>query len=197
VRYILGILGVIAVFILLIILILSLRPNDPSSTRTDTPVPKLADVADSETAIRYVNDGPINAEENHRQVRIVIDKNKRAIDILTGYQGTVLATQTFDNNKEAFTEFLAALDRAGFTIKRNSKLDSEAGICPAGNRYVFELYNSPNNSSFKPFRRWQTSCGLQGNFGGTVTTIRSLFKAQIPNYEEFIRQTPGLSTFSY
>jgi hypothetical protein len=198
-RYILGVIGFIAIFVILIVLIFSLHsPSGSNTTQTNTPVPKLADLAGGDTVTRFTSDGPIVAEENHRSVRIMIDQHHRSIDVIQGYQGTVLATENFDNNKDAYATFLAALDRAGFTLERKTKLDSEAGLCPTGGRLIFELYNTPNDSSYKPFRRWSTTCSSsQADFGGSVGTVTGLFKAQIPNYNAFISQTNGAAVASF
>jgi len=197
VRYILAVIGFIIGFILLIVLIVTLRPSTSSTNRTNTPSPKLADLASTDATVRYSTAGPINAQEDHREIRITVNNDERVVDVLQGYQGDVLAHETFTNSTEAYQSFLAGLDRAGFTLTKKTNLDTEAGLCPTSNRYVYELYDTPANSAYKAFRRWSISCGTTASFGGSASTVRTLFTSQIPNYATFINDTPGASAINF
>jgi len=193
-RYVLAAIGFIVGFVLLVVLIVTLRPSTTNTSQTKTASPKLADVASSNATTRLVTAGPINALENHREIRITINNSSRTVNVLDGYQGNILAQETFTNTTEAYQAFLAALDRSGFTIVKKSIYDTPAGLCPLGNRYTYELYDTPSNSPYRSFSHWSVSCSSIATFGGNGATTRTLFQAQIPNYQTFINGVPGASS---
>lgn len=181
-RAILGFFGFVILAILVIILIArNTGGRDPATLETKV---SLASVASTESEFVFTESGPIVAEENFYQIVIKISRDLRTIDVIRGYQGSVVATKSFANNSQAFSDFLNAIDRAGYTAEQNTNLDSEAGVCPAGQRYVFT-----SDQNGEDFRRWSTSCRERGNFGGTLNTILRLYQDQIPDYTQFIRDT--------
>ena len=124
-------------------------------------------------------------------IRISISRNTRSIEVIQGYQNKIVASQQLTNTQNAFSEFLSALDRAGYTRERRTNYSSEAGMCPTGNRFVFS-----SNQFSEDFRRWSTSCREQGNFGGQFSTVQQLYQTQIPDYSDFIsnaRRDTGLA----
>jgi len=195
-RYVLAAIGFIVGFILLVVLIVTLRPAATNTSQTNTPSPKLADLASTDATVRQITAGPITAIENYREIRITINSTQRSINVLDGYQGNILAQQTFTNTTESYQSFLAALDRSGYTLAKKSQFDTVAGLCPLGNRYSYELYDTPGNSSFKSFSRWSLSCSNIATFGGSGSTVRTLFRSQIPNYQTFINGVPGASALN-
>jgi hypothetical protein len=147
----------------------------PRSTPA-TPTPKLTDYV-SNGQVRLTIEGPVTANEQHSSAIVTISQNERTMQILKTYDNDVQDSRTYDNNQEAFDDFLHALDGADFTKSRKSSLSDERGQCPAGVRYVYELIKDGQTLQ----RLWSTSCG-EGTFNGTGTTVRQLFETQVPDY---------------
>lgn len=183
-RYILGLLGFI--FLIILVIILFARMGNRGRTELDLdPLPQLVEAASSDADFVFTEQGPIVAEENHYQIRISIDRISRRVEVIRGYQNSVVAQQNFDNNEQAFEQFLSALDRNGYSNEAKSEFDSEEGLCSQGRRYIFE-----SNQFSERFRRWSTSCSkIRGNFGGAIERVRQLFRDQIPEYSKFISDT--------
>lgn len=178
-----AILGTILLIILaVVIIVIFTRSGDRPSD--ETPVPQLAEAAASDATFNFTEAGPIVAEEDHFRIRIEVSRFNRTITIFRGYDNVVEAEQSFSNSEAAFREFLSALSRAGYTSERNTRYDSESGLCPASRRFVFE-----SDQFGQDFRRWSTACREKGDFGGHLDTTRKLFRNQIPEYNEFISET--------
>lgn len=149
-----------------------------------TPGPRLNTAFDTDASFNFSERGPIVARENHYQIDISISRQTRVIKVIRGYEGEVVASKSFSNDQNAFSDFLSALDRAGYTKHRSSSLEDEQGICPLNSRYVFE-----SDQFDKKFRLWTTSCQERGNFGGNFEVISRLFRDQIPEREQFLSDT--------
>ena len=173
-RYFLGFLITIGLIILVIVLLF----RGPSKPKVSTTSKTLDSYASTNAEVKLTIDGPINAQSEHDQTRITVDRNNVTYEQITGYQGSVKKMQRFDNNQEAFTVFLKALDRAGFTLGDTDKtLADERGRCALGTRYIYELAQDGKNLE----RFWTTSCGGIKTFKGLDGQTRDLFRAQIPN----------------
>jgi|SRR3989344_682288 len=193
-RYFAGFLVLLAIFLFGIVIF----GSDPgeNSEKPATPISKntksLPDYASTDAIARLTIDGPINGDDMHRQIRISVSSTLRTIDIIQGYQGTVIQTESFINNQAAYTAFLHALNKAGYTGKlvKTKKIpfvsDDDQGACPLGNRYYYEIINSGNNADQ---RLWTSSCGapVPGNFGGSAPLVNQLFQTQFVNYGEFTK----------
>lgn len=183
VRYILGFISFIALIILGIVLIARVS-NRGDNTIELAPTINLVEAVDSNADFVFTEQGPIVANEDHYQIRITVNRNNRRVEYIKGYEGTVVSQINLDNNEESFRQFLSAIDRVGFDTTRETKFDSEAGLCPRGRRYILESEQADNS-----FRRWTTSCNKQlGDFGGNLNSVASLFRKQIPNYTKFVSQ---------
>lgn len=174
--------GTIA-FIILVVVVVVIFARGGNDTPSSQPR-RLAEAASSDAVLHFIESGPIVAEEDHYRIHTSISRFNRTIQIYRGYDDVVVAERTFSNSESAFSEFLNALDRAGYTGERGTRYDSEAGLCPNGRRYVFE-----SNQFGQEFRRWSTSCREKGNFAGNLSTVRRLFNNQIPEYGAFLRET--------
>ncbi len=187
-----ALLGFVAfIFLILFIVIMIARGGKSGNNVVRKDIPQLNTAASSDANFQFTQDGPIVAEEDHFSIQISVNKSNRTVRVIRGYKGQVVASSSFGNNEAAFADFLSALDRAGYTNVNRSRYQSEAGLCPLNNRFVFQ-----SDQFEKDFRTWTTSCRENGTFGGNFSTISSLFRDQIPNYNQFIsstRQTTGLS----
>lgn len=173
--------GFLAVIIILIVGIVFLFTRDsgrdnnlPAEQRVDT-----TEYISEPSVVTYITEGRLNAEEEHRSIRISISRNVRSLDVLGGYNGTILRTNSFPNTQSAYDEFMHALDKAGFTRKQKAVYSSEKGVCPLGRRYIYRLDGLGEEVS----RLWSTSCSnKEGSFAGNASLIRQLFENQIPEY---------------
>jgi hypothetical protein len=187
-KYILITLGVVLLIIFGIVIIN--RGGGKTAVLTGKKVIKLTDYATNNNALmRYNIEGPINALENHRSMQVDVGPTSRSITIFTGYQGQVLTTQSYPNDGTAYSAFLAALNRAGFTRER--RLDASTNsdsVCPTANRTHYIV--SDNNKD--AMNLWSASC-TAGSFNGNTTLTQTLFKSQIPNYSAFVNSVSASS----
>ncbi len=129
------------------------------------------------TYVRLTAEGPIVADENFRSYQIDIAQDHREIKIFKGYNRNLVDTKYFDNNPEAYVNFLKALSKANFTSYSKTASDDRQGACANGRRYTYELYDQGSDV----VRSWGSSCSGIGNFTGQGTAVRSLFRTQIPS----------------
>jgi hypothetical protein len=128
-------------------------------------------------------DGPINSQQEHRAVRITVGQDEVTYQQIQGYQNSVLNQQSFDSNQDAYVNFLAALQHAGFTQGSiNPLLKDERGYCPLGERYIFEF----NQDGQQLQRYWATSCGSNSpaTYKGSLALTLDLFEAQVPGFSQ-------------
>ena len=181
-KYILGVFAVVFVLIAIIFWTITTGDNEP-----DTPVKKqtvLTDYADSSAKVIYELRGELIADEERKAVRITVDRNRRLIEVLDGYQQKVIKKKSFTNNAAAFDEFVHGLSRAGFVTEQKSPYNNEKGVCPNGNVTIYTLAENSEEVS----RLWGVSCyGQKGTFDGSRGTVKDLFEDQIPNYRDFMR----------
>jgi hypothetical protein len=132
--------------------------------------------------VSFTQDGRINGDDQHRAIKITVDKFQRKLDILGGYNGNILEEHTYPNTEDAYNVFLHSLQYEGFTLTRKKPTPgSETGQCPQGKRFIFELNDSGDVLS----NHWATTCGT-GTSGALTGRIQSLFQAQITDYSKII-----------
>jgi len=171
-RYFFGFLAAVAVLVLLFVLILRGFGGHKPAVQS-----QLTDYAPTQTVMRMVVEGPVNADADHRVAQVTVGRDSTNITLFQGYQHTVLQSKSYDSNQAAYTTFLRALQLQGY-IKGNPnpKLEDSRGVCPLGRVYTFEVITG--SSTVQQF--WTTSCG-GGTFRGNTATIRQLFRLQVPN----------------
>jgi len=183
-RYVLGIFAFIIVVIVAIVLLVNRGPDSRNGEQPTQRKAQISDFKDSDATFVYMTDGKIVAEENHRAIRISVNRNTRKVEVLSGYDQGIEREQTFSNTQSAYATFIEALETAGFTREQKSVQDNEVGKCPLGNRHIYEI----NQGGAQPLRLWSTTCGnKEGTFAGNRTLIRQLFEAQIPEYRTIVR----------
>src|SRR5947208_2406252 len=111
-------------FLLLIVLGLIFVFSHHSSTKKPTPIVRtLPDYADRDSTVIMKIDGVVNGEDQHSAIRVSVSRNYRTLDIIQGYSGKVVSTQTQSNTEDAYDVFLRALSTAGFTVRlKNPKV---------------------------------------------------------------------------
>lgn len=187
-RYAFGVVFGIIVIVLLVVgfnLIRNvLSPQEPRPQEQRRDKADLLGAPNANRAARYTINGPIVGNEQHRAVRITVDRNNRTIDVIEGYEGRVIKTQSTSNTQNAYQAFVEALNGANFTRELNAQgRGIESQLCPMGQRYVYELGAGTSNA----LRTWSNSCtNDQGTFGGNRAVVQTLFQKQIPNYNQFV-----------
>lgn len=175
-RYFIGFLLTVGLIILLIVLLFHHGGNGKVPV-TKTP---LISYANTDTIVRETIDGPINAPQDHRQLQITVGRDTTTFEELSGYDGNVVKSQSYPMSQNAYSNFLYAIDRAGYTLgNTTSTFKNERGYCPEGRRYIFEVIQDGKNLE----RYWVTNCsGTPKTFNGKASVIIDLFRAQVPDY---------------
>lgn len=180
-RLLAGFVGII-VFIIILVLIFGGHGKKPPTGPQLNPLP---DYASTDATVSFTTDGIVNADELHRSIRITISSTQMTLDVLKGYNPQVIESKSFENNQEAYTVFLKAINNAGFLAKiKNSKAPAdERGMCALGFRYILDLNQDGDDLS----RTWASTCGSKdGTSAGAIQTLRALFEDQIPGYETLV-----------
>lgn len=150
----------------------------------------LTDYASTDATVSLKIKGIINGDELHREILITVGRDLRSLNIIQGYQGTVIKNQNYYNNQPAYDEFLHAINRANFSKQRKSSAPkSDSGVCPLGNRYVFTLSQGGRDIS----SLWSATCSGVGTSAANSQTLLTLFQNQIPDYAKLTRDV-SLST---
>jgi heme/copper-type cytochrome/quinol oxidase subunit 4 len=171
-KFIIGFLVTIGLIILAFILIF--RGNGAPAVTT----PDIIRYANTNVVMQLTIDGPINSQQAHRMTRITVGQSQVTMTTVQGYQNTVIQSKSYDNNTTAYTDFLHALQIAGYSKgTKTTSLADERGVCPFGNRFIYEIINGAQDSQ----RYWHSDCG-SGNFKGSWSTVNSLFIRQVPDY---------------
>jgi hypothetical protein len=180
-RYFLAFLIGLGVIILVLIFLIKLifgGGGEPA-----TPQTNLVDYSHTNVVMRLTIDGPVVADQDHRQVQIEVGQTQNELRMITGYQGHVVKNQTVDSNDSSYANFLRAIDLQGYTLgNKSEKLEDYRGYCPEGNRYIYEILDG---SSIKQ-QYWSTSCKGAQTFKGQATTLIDLFQKQIPDYSNIL-----------
>lgn len=194
IRYAIGVLLVIGAIIIMIVLFNVIRSSfqqtgsnaDTKSASGNPPESEpLEKAREAGKPVQFVQRGVVNGQDIHRSLRITVSPTARTIDILEGYNGTVIKSQTFSNTSAAYDAFVAALDGAGFTKSTDAAgRGTEGEVCPLGYLYTYEI---DPNASQDFYRTWATSCSAsQGTFTGSRPQVKTLFQRQIPDYAKFM-----------
>lgn len=175
-RYFVAFLVTIGLIILLIVLIFGGGGN---KTKVPTTSKSLISYAQTDSEVSMTVGGPIRAQSDYQEYKVIVNRDNVKFELVKGYEGDVISSKTYDNNSNAYYNFLAALTRAGFTKGDNSKdLKNETALCPLGSRYVFELTQSGEQLE----RYWITNCSGTKTFLGNFNMTNSLFQNQVPDF---------------
>lgn len=175
-KYFIAFLASIALIIFVIVLII--RGFTGNDKKADLPTP-LIDYANTSVQMQYTVAGPVTADQQRKALRITVGQDQTRIEKLEGYNEAISNQKTYENNLAAYSEFLRALDIAGYTKGVDDpSLKDERGYCPNGERYSFDIVDGGNVKQ----HFWSTSCGKGGNFKGKPAQVITLFQKQIPDY---------------
>ncbi len=178
-RYFVGFIITIGLIIVLILMLFGGGSKDktklPQSTKT------LDSYSTTNAEARMTIDGPVNANQIHKKLQINVSKDEVTYKQYTGYEGKVTKRSSYQNNQNAYANFLRALAVAGFTRgSLDEQLKDERGQCPLGSRYIFEFIQDDKQIE----RYWATSCHGQKSFLGAFDINVQLFEAQVPDFDK-------------
>ena len=133
---------------------------------------------------RAVLDGRLVGAEDRRSIRITVSANERRLEVLSGYNGEVINSQSFPNTQTAYKAFLSGLGGQGFMTAKKTDIVDPQSVCTNGLHHYYTL----TEGSEKKSDLWSVSCDKSGTFNGRSTkTIRELFQRQIPEYGQQIQ----------
>lgn len=148
---------------------------------TTQRVRDLPEYANTNAEVSMITDGRVNGDDIHRAIRITISRDQRTIDILQGYGGIVIDSRQYYNTLNAYDVFLRSLKVHNFLlVRRNVRNTDDRGQCALGHRYIFEL----NQQGEQLSRLWSSTCNGIGTFAGSTANLQSLFRLQIPEYDQ-------------
>jgi hypothetical protein len=157
-----------------------------SSTASTVVAPEATESINA-GSVRYIVDGPVVAKSEHKKTVIEVTPTVAMITVYSEYGQSILTQKSYANSTTAYDSFLRSLEQANATARfaGTTEQDDEAevGVCSTGLRYILELGDS--------IRRWTTSCNRnEGTAAGRMTTIRGLFRSQIPDFNEIMNSLP-------
>lgn len=188
----------IIVIVLIIVAIVSIGraifggDSETADVETDRGRTELLKTG-SDHSVSLTVRGPIVADENFKSYRILISPDSRSMDVYTGYLDENDRSRSFDNNTEAYEEFVYALDKANM-MKGVEPVDEDQddlrGVCAAG--FVYEYAVLVNDEPVKHL--WTSTCGgSKGSLNASVSQLNDLFFEQIPGSDDLIPfKTSGL-----
>lgn len=146
----------------------------------------LEDFADTDSQVRLTYSGPVEGQEEFDQIRMTISRNRRTLEIISGYGQNVSKSQRLSNTPEAYAAFLRALQLNNFTqVQANDLGDDARGVCFRGKRIVGEVIDSGQTIE----SLWAASCGRSlGTMNARWRDILKLFESQFPDYRDFTRE---------
>lgn len=156
------------------------QTTSDSAQKTDSIRDQLLNT-DATSSVRWTVRGPIVADENFRSYQIEISPSKRTYTVYQGYLDKKISEKTYENNQQAYEEFVFALDKADIDQTRTVANDDMRGVCAtAGRLYTFETISSNTMKS----RIWTSTCeGSPGSMQADVSRVHALFVNQVPNFE--------------
>lgn len=174
-----GVIVIVVIIVAAVAQLANLGNGDDTPDEDVAAVLGVSEYFDRDSEVRYTIDGPIVAREDHVALRIDISADSREIRIFKGYNNRVVESRSFENDRAAYRNFLAALAYEGFDdAEEEADLNSnELGVCPTGRRYVTEIIDNGQTVQ----RLWAASCSSRfGTLDANTSRLRRLFAAQIP-----------------
>lgn len=132
-------------------------------------------------SVRWTVRGPIVANEKFRSYQISISPSKRIYTTYSGYLEEVIDNKTYDNNANAYEQFVYALSNANVGASRNAKDTDFRGVCATqGIAYKFETLADNNADN----TLWSSTCkDSKGTLAADPLKVQALFVNQIPDFK--------------
>ncbi len=180
-----GLVGIGLIVLVIVLIIKAFSGGGSGTPSSQIDITKYENTPNA--SVTVLVDAPTGIDQNHSQVKITVGNSSNQIDIIQGYQGTVVNSQSYPNNSAAFGAFLQTTRLMDFARGRASNVDYR-GFCPTGDRYIFTF----NDGTKDLFSYWTTSCGGQGTFEGKTPSVLQQFRRQIPE-NDFEKLTNNIS----
>jgi hypothetical protein len=176
----------LVILLLFVAIILIVNHGGSKGKVAETKKPLTSYVDDSNVTITQQIIGPIKAAEDHDQGEISVTNTATTATRISGYDGNVVDSVSYAMTNSAFSEFLHALNSAGFTLGNSDEaLSNDQGLCPTGKRYIYTIREGADVVQ----RFWATSCGGTKTYKGNLSLTVLLFKAQVPDYTSLMSGT--------
>src|SRR5579864_1832238 len=88
-------------FILFIVFLVVILTHGHKAPAPPAHVMTLPEYANTTASVIMTTDGIVNGDDIHRQIRITVAQDRRVLDIIQGYSGQVMSSQTFYNTPDA------------------------------------------------------------------------------------------------
>jgi hypothetical protein len=157
-----------------------------TTSQTNTGRDSLLDTSVGHS-VRMTVRGPIVANEEFHSYQVTVDSSVRALTTYQGYLEQSIGSKSYGNNLKAYEQFVYALDKANIMVgdELTGDKNDTRGICATGLVYEFEVINA--DSTVK--RLWTSTCkGSPGSLKASVTQVKNLFLAQIPDNDQLLRK---------
>lgn len=187
-KYFIGFLITVGLIILAFFLVFKSLGNNTSSSKTQNSPAVVSSYAASDTQVRMRVEGKVISETEHTAYQITVGRSEVRLETFTGYNNQIKETLTYTNTQESYTNFLKALDYAGYMKGLANITDSQKddrGACANGRRFIFEIVSGSSTKQ----RYWTSSCrNVTGTFRGNSDEVRRLFERQLPakDYSKFV-----------
>jgi hypothetical protein len=137
-------------------------------------------------SVRLTVRGPIVADEAFKSYQITISPSARTMAVYQGYLEDEERAKQLDNNREAYEQFVYALDKANMmkgTMPADDAENDLRGICATG--YVYEYSVLVADDPVKHL--WTSTCdGSKGTLNASVQQLNDLFLVQIPDSGDLV-----------
>jgi len=136
---------------------------------------------DTDRSVRWTVRGPIVSNEKFRSYQITISPSERTYVTYSGYLDTVIDTKTYDNNSQAYEQFVYALDKTGISKTRKVPDTDLRGVCATqGLAYKFETLTGDDADH----NVWSSTCkDSPGTMTASALQVQALFVNQIPDFK--------------
>lgn len=166
--------------------------DNDQNAKSDPAVESSLLKTTSDRGVKLTVRGPIVADEEFTSYTITASPSTRTMSVYNGYVDTVRDQKSYENNGQAYTQFVYALDKADMTKGKAVSGDAEQdlrGICATG--YVYQYATTLNGQNVTEL--WTSTCGgSKGTLDASTSQLNNLFQKQIPEYNDLtpFRQSP-------
>jgi hypothetical protein len=155
------------------------KSTGDTSSNTTTLVDSVLNQNEGRS-VRWTVRGPIVADEKFKSYQITISPTERTFVTYSGYLDEVIDTKKYSNNKQAYEQFVYALDNANISKTRSATDTDFRGVCATqGIAYMFETLSSGTADQ----TIWSTTCkDSKGTMAADPLKVHALFVNQIPEF---------------
>lgn len=141
---------------------------------------------DPDRSVSWTVRGPIVADENFRSYQIIVSPSSRDYVVYSGYLDEVLSTKSYDNNMNAYEQFVFALNKTGLTKVREADNSDLRGVCATnGLAYKFETLDSKEADH----SMWSSTCkDSPGTMAADPLKVQALFANQITDFRPLFNE---------